>query len=169
MLSNFLMKRMGECVMQRVANSILIKNKHILLLKKPRRGWYAIPGGKMEQGETVKESVMREYREETGLELINPELKGVCTFMIYDHETLIKEWMMFTFVCTSYRGHLTDYCEEGELAWIPIDELSTIPMAEGDRKIFKYMLTSDEILYGSFSYTTDDELIDFRFDSNHVG
>src|SRR5699024_9354491 len=154
-----------EFTMQRVTNSILIKDKHILLLKKPRRGWYAIPGGKMEQGETVGESVMREYREETGLQLLNPKLRGIFTFMMYANETLTQEWMMFTFVCTSFQGKLTDECDEGELAWLPIDKLDTIPMAEGDRDIFKQVLTSEEVTYGSFSYTEDFDLIDSRFNS----
>src|SRR5699024_12594367 len=116
--------------MKRVTNSILIKDKHILLLKKPRRGWYAIPGGKMEQGETVRESVMREYREETGLQLVNPQLRGILTFMMYADATLTQEWMMFTFVCSSVQGKLTDECDGGAVAWLPLDELDSITLAE---------------------------------------
>lgn len=150
--------------MQRVTNCILINNGHILLLKKPRRGWYAMPGGKMEQGESIKEAVMREYREETALRLENPALAGVFTFCIYDKEILQQEWMMFTFICHSYSGKLTDECQEGELEWVPIEKLLSLPMAEGDRKIFMHILSSNEMLYGSFSYTVDYALKNFRLD-----
>lgn len=146
-------------MMQRVTNCILIDDRQALLIKKPRRGWYAIPGGKMEQGETVKESVIREYREETDLHLINPSLIGVFTFNIFTGTTCVQEWMMFTFVSRAYTGTMASYCTEGELEWIPLDAIASLPMAEGDRSIFDHIQTSDDILYASFSYTDDYELI----------
>ncbi len=134
------------------------------MIKKPRRGWYAIPGGKMEHGETIKEAAIREYREETALHVKNPSLAGVFTFSIFEEENLQQEWMMFTFVCDTFTGELTDNCKEGELEWIPIDTIASLPMAEGDRKIFAHILSSDELLYGAFSYTKDFDLLAYRFD-----
>lgn len=151
--------------MQRVTNCILIKNGKILLLKKPRRGWYAFPGGKMEQGESIKEAAIREFREETALNIIEPKLAGAFTFTVYDNNLFKQEWMMFTFVANEYDGTLTDYCEEGELEWIASQDIDKLPMAAGDRKILKHVLSSREILYGSFAYTEDYQtLIDYRFD-----
>lgn len=150
--------------MQRVTNCILIDNEHILMIKKPRRGWYAIPGGKMEQGESIKEAVMREFQEETALHLNQPELAGVFTFDIYDQQDVKQEWMMFTFKCEDYEGKLAEFCKEGELEWVPFNKIATLPMAEGDRSIFHHVLTTKELLYGAFSYTEDYELIDFRLD-----
>lgn len=147
-------------MMQRVTNCILIENQKALLLKKPRRGWYAIPGGKMEQGETLKDSVIREYREETDLHLLTPSLIGAFTFNIFAEETCIQEWMMFTFICNDYKGILASYCREGELEWIPLERIPSLPMAEGDHSIFDHIQQSDDILYASFSYTNDYELID---------
>ncbi|GGB53960.1 NUDIX domain-containing protein [Virgibacillus dakarensis] len=150
--------------MQRVTNCILINNDHVLVLKKPRRGWYAIPGGKMEQGESIKESVTREYNEETALTLMDPQLAGVFTFNIFEQETFIQEWMMFTFICRQYTGELTKHCKEGELEWVPVNRVCMLPMAEGDRLIFKHVLQSNDMLYGSFHYTTEYELLDMRLD-----
>jgi len=150
--------------MQRVTNCILIDNDHILLLKKPSRGWYAIPGGKMERGETIKESVMREYREETALHIESPQLAGVFTFNIFKEEQPVQEWMMFTFVSYHYHGLLTDFCEEGELEWVRMDDIENYPMAAGDQKIFEHIRSSSSILYGAFSYTEDYDLLDYRFD-----
>lgn len=149
-------------VMQRVTNCIVIENNHILLLKKPRRGWYAIPGGKMEPGETIQESVVREYWEETALTLENPKLSGVFTFSMYDNDQLETEWMMFTFKATSYQGELTEHCDEGELEWVPIDHIHSLPMAEGDHKIYEYILSASSPVSGAFSYTNEFELIDCR-------
>ncbi|GAA0448709.1 MAG: NUDIX domain-containing protein [Bacillota bacterium] len=150
--------------MQQVTNCIVIDNNHILVLKKPRHGWYAIPGGKKEQGETIQESVIREYREETALVLKNPKLAGVFTFSIMEGQTLIKEWMMYTFICRKYSGELTAYCREGELEWVPVNQVLDLPMAEGDQMIYKYLLANEQVVSGAFSYTAKDELINFRID-----
>lgn len=61
--------------MQRVTNCLLIKDEKVLLLQKPRRGWWVAPGGKMESGESIKEAVIREFREETGIYLLKSECK----------------------------------------------------------------------------------------------
>lgn len=53
--------------MQRIANLIVRRGDEVLLLKKPRRGWYVAPGGKIESGESIFEAASREYFEETGL------------------------------------------------------------------------------------------------------
>ena len=150
--------------MQRVTNCILINNGHVLLLKKPRRGWYAIPGGKMEQNETIKEAVIREFLEETDLNIHHPELAGAFTFSIFSEGVISDEWMMFTFVSESFDGQLTEQCAEGDLEWIPLERISSLPMAEGDQKIFEHVLASKTMLYGSFSYTRDYELLDSRLD-----
>jgi 8-oxo-dGTP diphosphatase len=134
------------------------------MLKKPRHGWYVVPGGKMEQGESIKQSVNREFKEETGLCLIEPDLRGAFTFIVKDQKQTIREWMMFTFVCEAWDGELTDYCKEGVLEWVPIEEVLHKPMAEGDRCIFKHLLESDQLLYGTFTYTPDDQLIDLDLD-----
>lgn len=150
--------------MQRVTNCIVIKEGHILLLKKPKRGWYAMPGGKMEQGETIKDSVIREYWEETGLTLDHPKLAGVFTFSIYDNDILKNEWMMFTFVTDTFHGKMLEKSDEGELEWVPIEKIQTLPMAKGDQKIFEHVLSSNGILYGAFTYTEEYDLLSVRLD-----
>ncbi|MGI8315557.1 8-oxo-dGTP diphosphatase [Halobacillus mangrovi] len=150
--------------MQRVSNCILRVNDHVLLLKKPRRGWYVAPGGKMEAGENIKDSAIREFQEETGLFIENPELRGSFTFVMREGQQTKQEWMMFTFYSTSYSGDLLEVSEEGELEWVPVEEVLTKPMAEGDRHIFRHILNSDEQVYGTFVYTTDFKLIDQDID-----
>ncbi|WP_226580461.1 8-oxo-dGTP diphosphatase [Halobacillus litoralis] len=150
--------------MQRVANCILRTDDYVLMLKKPRRGWYVAPGGKMEAGENIKDSVVREFKEETGLSIENPELRGSFTFVMREEGKTAQEWMMFTFFTTSYSGDLLEVSEEGELEWVPVDEVLQKPMAEGDREIFKHILTSEGQLYGTFVYTTDFRLIDQDLD-----
>ncbi|XRO74697.1 NUDIX domain-containing protein [Methanocaldococcus sp. 28A] len=61
-------------------DGIIVKDNKILLIKRknnPFKGCYALPGGFVECGETVKEAVVREIREETGLITKVKSLLGV--------------------------------------------------------------------------------------------
>ncbi|KKK39425.1 NUDIX hydrolase [Mesobacillus campisalis] len=152
--------------MQRVANCLLVKDNKVLLLQKPRRGWWVAPGGKMEPGETAKESCIREYREETGIYLLNPKIKGIFTFVIKEEDQVVSEWMMFTFNATESTGVHLERSEEGVLAWHDTEEIKNLPMAAGDYHILDYMVHGQGIIYGTFTYTPDFELINYRLDPN---
>ena len=65
----------------RTATAIIPKSPDkILLVKrltKPFIGYWALPGGRLDPGETVEETVIREAKEETGLDIRNLWLVGV--------------------------------------------------------------------------------------------
>lgn len=150
--------------MQRVTNCVLVKDNKVLLLQKPRRGWWVAPGGKMEPGESVRDSCIREFREETGIYLKNPAIKGIFTFIMKDGDRVLSEWMMFTFFAKDADGSTLDESEEGKLAWHEFDDLKKLPMAKGDRHILDYMIHGHGIIYGTFTYTPDFKLIQYRLD-----
>jgi 8-oxo-dGTP diphosphatase len=151
-------------VVQRVTNCVLLKDNQILLLQKPRRNWWVAPGGKMEPGESVRDSCIREFREETGIYLRNPNIKGIFTFIIVDGNQILREWMMFTFFSTAADGLNVDETEEGIIRWQPVDEISQLPMAEGDYHILDYMVHGHGIIYGTFTYTPEYKLLSYRLD-----
>lgn len=152
--------------MKLITTCILKENNKVLLLQKPKRGWYAMPGGKMESGESIKESAVREFREETGLRLKDAELKGVFTFVVKSENKneKLEEWMMFTFYAEQYEGDLLEESAEGILEWVPVEEIAGKPMAEGDLHLMRHILSSQSMLYGTFVYTADYRLIDERLD-----
>nr|WP_263324897.1 8-oxo-dGTP diphosphatase [Neobacillus sp. Marseille-Q6967] len=150
--------------MQRVTNCVLVRDNQILLLKKPRRGWWVAPGGKMEQGESVRDSCIREFREETGIYLKNPQLKGIFTIIMKENDQVISEWMMFTFFAKESDGTRFDESEEGKLEWQSFEDIKNLPMAAGDYHIIDYMIHGNGIIYGTFTYTKDFELLSYRLD-----
>jgi 8-oxo-dGTP diphosphatase len=118
----------------------------------------------MESGESVRDSVIREYREETGIYILNPQLKGVFTFIIKEQEQIVSEWMMFTFVADSYTGRNVAESEEGVLKWHDVKDIHSLPMAPGDGHILDFMIKGQGLLHGTFTYTPDFELLSYRLD-----
>ncbi|TWI60012.1 8-oxo-dGTP diphosphatase [Halalkalibacter nanhaiisediminis] len=154
--------------LQRVTNCVLTFEDKALLLQKPSRGWWVAPGGKMEPGESIKESAEREFWEETGLKLEGTELRAVFTIVMMEHNQPIKEWMMFTFQAKSYHGEMMKESPEGKLKWQPFDELVQLPMAEGDKHMFRHVLSGKGIMYGTFYYTPDFDLLSYRLEPNYT-
>ncbi|MEG0384877.1 MAG: 8-oxo-dGTP diphosphatase [Solibacillus sp.] len=145
--------------MQRITNLLAIKDGKVLLLQKPRRGWFVAPGGKMEQGESIYESAVREFQEETNLTPNYVHLKGTYTMVIKDGDNVIDEWMLYTFIATDVEGTAFDETREGKLGWHSIDSLNTLPMAAGDRTNLIFAALKSGMQYGTFEYTKDFELI----------
>ncbi len=96
--------------------------------------WIGV-GGKFEEGESPEECLVREVREETGLELTDYELRGIVTFVSDIYET---EYM-FLYTATGFEGELVSDCNEGVLKWVTIEEVLSLNLWEGDR-IFLRML-----------------------------
>lgn len=147
--------------MQKIVNLLVVKNNHVLLLKKPRRGWYVAPGGKMDPGESIYETATREFFEETGAKPIDPHLKGAYTMVITDEagENVINEWMLYTFVAFDLAGTPFETTVEGELEWHPLESLKTLPMAEGDRTNLLFAVSKRGMQYGTFFYTEEFTLL----------
>jgi 8-oxo-dGTP diphosphatase len=151
--------------LQRVTNCILTKNDQVLMLKKPSRGWWVAPGGKMELRESIVESVTREFKEETGISINHPQLRGIFTIVIEDQGKVINEWMMFTFQATNGSGTMLPQSPEGELAWKPVEEISQLPMAVGDYQIFEHVLHKNGLIYGTFTYNGNLDLLSYRLEA----
>ncbi len=61
-------------------DGVIIKDGKILLIKRknePFKGAWALPGGFVEYGETVEKAVLREVKEETGMDAKIKKLVGV--------------------------------------------------------------------------------------------
>ncbi len=111
-------------------------------------------GGKMEAGETPEACILREFYEESGLRIHNPVLRGVLTFPEFANG---EDWYAFVFLATDFDGEMID-SPEGELRWIPNDEVPDLPLWEGDR-IFLPWLDAPGFFSGKFVYR-DGKLVD---------
>ncbi len=104
-------------------------------------------GGKLESGESPEECAIREVKEESGLDIQNPQLKGVLTFPAFSKN---EDWYVFLFVITEFFGTLID-SDEGNLEWIDEDKIFDLPLWQGD-KIFLKWLDKEAFFSAKFVY-----------------
>ena len=100
--------------------------------------WIGI-GGKFEAFESPYDCVLREAKEETGLTLTSLRYRGIVTFV--SDQMPVAEYMHL-FTAAAFTGEVRE-CDEGDLEWIPIENLLKLPMWEGD-KIFLRLLQTNE-------------------------
>lgn len=115
-------------------------------------------GGKFEDGESPEECAVREVKEECGLNVKNPKLKGILTFPAFSNN---ETWYVFVFLMTEFDGELIE-SNEGDLAWIDNEKLFDLNLWGGD-KIFMQQLDQEGFFSGKFIYK-DGELIEHKLE-----
>lgn len=99
----------------------LIKDNKVVVTKyksgNKKEGYYDIPGGKIEEGETPEEESIRKVKEETGLKVKNQKYKGK---MIIEYPNII--FSLSVFLSCEYEGEPKEV-EENSSEWIDIDKL----------------------------------------------
>jgi 8-oxo-dGTP diphosphatase len=131
---------------------VMDKDRTLMLYRNKKKNdyhegkWNGL-GGKFEQGETPEECVIREVKEESGLTIKNPKLRGFITFPMFDG---VKDWYVFLFTAPEFEGSLID-SREGTLEWIPNEKLLDINLWDGD-KIFIPWLFEDKFFSAKFVY-----------------
>ena len=136
-------------------------NKVVLQYRSPERykKWsgYAFPGGHIEEGESLVESVIREVYEETGLTIVAPKLVAV------------KDWepdeggryIVFCYKATEFTGQLRS-SEEGEVSWVEKDQLEKLDLSYDMLPLLEVMEDPDLSEY-YYRKRTDDDWEKLRF------
>ena len=85
-------------------------------------------GGHLLEDETPEECIRREVREEAGLELQDLRFRGILTFILSDWGNELT----FLYTAKAEDRPLPE-CSEGILRWIPVEQVLSLPLWEGDR------------------------------------
>ncbi len=106
----------------------LIFNKHgkILLVRSHKwvNGRLTVPGGHIELGESAADAIIREVKEETGLEILPSKLLMVQEAIYSDDFFKKKHFIFFDFVCQALSEDVQlDQDELQEYAWYDVDEV----------------------------------------------
>ena len=107
-------------------------------------------GGKFEAGESPEQCVMREVREESGLEISDLRLCGLLMFPAFKGD----DWYVFVFTARVLSGELKENAE-GYLKWIPDDQLESLPLWPSDH-IFLPWIRQGRFFSARFIYAGDE-------------
>ena len=119
------------------------ENKYLMLHRTSKKKdgnkdkWIGV-GGHFEKGESPEDCLLREVKEETGLELTSYQFRGIVTF-------ISDEWpdeYMCLYTADRYTGDIGN-CDEGELVWVEKGKIMDLNIWEGD-KIFLKLLTENQ-------------------------
>jgi len=99
---------------------MVYRGEELLLQNRIKTDWrgYCFPGGHVEPGESIVDSVIREMKEETGLTVKNLCLCGIKQFPIAG-----GRYLVFFFKTDTFEGEITS-SEEGKMEWIHRKDLS---------------------------------------------
>lgn len=119
-----------------VAGLVSNDNGEILLIKSPRRGW-EYPGGMVEPGETFQEALIREIKEEAGVDVEITGFIGLC-------KNIEKDVVNIDFACKYIGGDFTISNESSDVKWVQKEKalgMVTFPLT---RKRLENMLSEND-------------------------
>ncbi len=115
--------------------AIILDRDRVLLVergKEPLKGWWSLPGGVLECGETLEEGIRREVREETGLEI---HLLGVVEIF----ERIMRDasgapeyhYVLIDYLCRARTGQLCAASDVSRVEWVRRRALPGYRITEG--------------------------------------
>jgi 8-oxo-dGTP diphosphatase len=127
--------------------ALVLKDQKVLLVKRsqsPSKGLWALPGGKINLGETLQQAVMREVFEETGVSVIPLQ-------PIYSFDSIHKDgkgntqfhYVIVDLLAEYKGGELKAGDDAAEVGWFSLQDLKRISVNEKTRELVLRYLNSE--------------------------
>ena len=126
----------------RLYNMCTVENPEtgeVLVQDRVKRDWSGItfPGGRVEPGESLAASTVREVLEETGLRISNLRFRGM---MDWENPDTGARWFIFLYRTASYTGSLLEETREGRVFWMPLSSLFSLSLAPNTGACLRLLL-----------------------------
>ena len=133
------MTRQEKCILTNMC--MIYNNDQILVQDRLNPDWPGItfPGGHVELHESFVDSVIREIKEETRLDIFNLQLCGLKQFSEEDYR-----YIVFLFKTNCFSGQLKD-SNEGKVFWIKKDDMKNYQLAQGFETMLE-VFENDELI-----------------------
>jgi ADP-ribose pyrophosphatase YjhB (NUDIX family) len=110
---------------------VLDKDGRVLLIRRTDNGLWAIPGGAQDIGEYIADTVVRETKEESGIDVKVTGVVGIYSnpnhVMAYS-DGEVRQQFSICFRATHLGGQPTPSNESSEVRWVPRQELDQLPI-----------------------------------------
>jgi len=104
-------------------------------------GKYNGLGGKMQPDEDVVSCMRREIREEAAIECVELRLRGTISWPGFGPKG--EDWLGFVFLIDRFTGTPLERNPEGELSWVPVQDILKLPLWDGDRHFLPLVFDND--------------------------
>jgi 8-oxo-dGTP diphosphatase len=122
---------------------VLNDEDKILLIRGPRRGWEQ-PGGNVEEGESIRDAVIREVKEETGIDIEVVKLCGV-------YQNLKSGTISTCWLGKAVGGHMQTSSESLEVGFFTVeDALSMVTWTNFAERITKCLDEKEQPFFVPF-------------------
>lgn len=119
--------------------AVVIRDGQVLLVQRaqePLSGKWTLPGGAVELGETLEEAVVRELREETGLEVRVLELVEAFERIARDESDRPRyHYVLLDYLCVPVSGDLLAGSDVSAAVWARPEEFARYQVSEKARTI----------------------------------
>ncbi|MEK4876850.1 MULTISPECIES: NUDIX hydrolase [Paenibacillus] len=126
---------------------IAINEEGDILLVKTHHGGWVFPGGQVEVGENLMDALIREIKEESGIDVVVSQLIGVYSntgmHKWYDGETDVPTKVMLDFICKPVSGELSTSEETSEVMWVAKEKVLDLISAAAIRTRYQAYLDFD--------------------------
>ena len=121
--------------------AVIAERGRVVLVKRghpPLAGEWSIPGGMLEVGETLREGVVREVREETGLTVEAADLLGVYDRLLRDDVgRVLYHYVLVDFLCRRVRGELAASGDAAEVRWFTAEEVAALALPQDTAEVIR--------------------------------
>ena len=109
------------------------ENGEFLVQNRVKSDWSGLtfPGGHVEDDETLENSVIREIKEETGLDIKNPKLVGIYEWPWENN----SRYLAFLYKTSEFEGDINS-SKEGEIFWIKESEIKNFKLSTDFLEIY---------------------------------
>jgi 8-oxo-dGTP diphosphatase len=126
--------------------AVILDGERFVLVQRgtePHKNQWSIPGGMLESGESIKDAVMREAREETALEVQPVALVQVFERIVHDESGAVQfHYVILDYLCRLQDGLLRAGADAIDARWLRLDDLGSLSVADGTLGVLKKALAA---------------------------